>query len=346
MNTPIRQVLIVGPSWVGDMVMAQSLFRVLKQRHPAIYIDVLAPAWSRPLLTRMPEIRNALAQPLGHGELKLTRRYQLGRSLRASGYEWSIVLPNSFKSALVPFWARIPQRTGYIGELRLGVLNDVRRLDKARLPMTVQRFMALGLPPGDPLPKDPFPTPHLTVEAAAVARSLECLGLRPPARLLALCPGAEFGPAKRWPPEYFAEIARRKQAQGWAVWVFGSVRDANATRVVCELAGKGCENLAGRTHLDEAIDLLSLASVVLTNDSGLMHIAVALNRPLVALYGSSDPRFTPPLSRAARIEYLGLPCSPCFKPTCPLGHLDCLKKLKPDRVMASLDQLLEARRLN
>jgi heptosyltransferase-2 len=346
MNTPIRQVLIVGPSWVGDMVMAQSLFSVLKQRHQAIHIDVLAPAWSRPLLTRMPEIRNALELPLSHGELKLTRRYQLGRSLRASGYEWSIVLPNSFKSALVPFWARIPQRTGYVGELRLGVLNDVRRLDKARLPMTVQRFMALGLPPGDPLPKDPFPTPHLTVDAAAVARSLECLGLRPPARLLALCPGAEFGPAKRWPPEYFAEIARRKQAQGWTVWVFGSVRDANAARVVCELAGKGCENLAGRTRLDEAIDLLSLASVVLTNDSGLMHIAVALNRPLVALYGSSDPRFTPPLSRAAHIEYLGLPCSPCFRPACPLGHLDCLKKLKPDRVMASLDQLLEARGLN
>ncbi|HYY16736.1 MAG TPA: lipopolysaccharide heptosyltransferase II, partial [Gammaproteobacteria bacterium] len=196
MNTPIRQVLIVGPSWVGDMVMAQSLFRVLKQRHPAIHIDVLAPAWSRPLLTRMPEVRNALELPLRHGELRLTRRYQLGRSLRTSGYEWSIVLPNSFKSALVPFWARIPQRTGYVGELRLGVLNDVRRLDKARLPMTVQRFMTLGLPPGDPLPGPPFPTPHLTVEAAAVVRSLERLGLRPAARLLALCPGAEFGPAK------------------------------------------------------------------------------------------------------------------------------------------------------
>ncbi len=330
-------ILIVGPAWVGDMVMAQSLFRLLIEQHSDLAIDVLAPAWSLPLLARMPEVRTARELPWGHGALKLAGRYRLGRSLRALGYTWSIVLPNSFKSALVPFWARIPRRTGYLGEGRWGLLNDVRRLDNSRT-MTVQRFVALGLPSGAPFPET-FPLPDLRVDPGSVARSLQTLGLERPGRLLALCPGAEFGPAKRWPPKYFAEIARRKRAQGWAVWIFGSVRDAEAARGVCEGAGGGCVNLAGRTTLGEAIDLLSLASAVLSNDSGLMHVASALNRPLVAVYGSSDPGFTPPLNRDARIEYLGLPCSPCFKPICPLGHLDCLRRLEPERVMAALEQL-------
>ncbi|MGH8609399.1 MAG: lipopolysaccharide heptosyltransferase II [Gammaproteobacteria bacterium] len=338
MTTQAQQVLIVGPSWVGDTVMAQSLFRLLLKQHSDLAIDVLAPAWSLPLLARMPEVRSARESPWGPGALKLAGRYRFGQDLRAWGYTWSIVLPNSFKSALVPFWARIPRRTGYLGEGRWGVLNDVRRLDKTRLKMAVQRFVALGLPSGAPFPEI-FPLPDLKVDTRSVACSLEALGLKQPERLLALCPGAEFGPAKRWPPEYFAEIARRMRAQGWAVWVFGSARDAEPARRVCERAGGGFVNLAGRTTLGEAIDLLSLASAVVTNDSGLMHVACALNRPLVAVYGSSDPGFTPPLNRAARIEYLGLPCSPCFKPTCPLGHLDCLRTLEPERVMAALEGL-------
>ncbi|MGH8579177.1 MAG: lipopolysaccharide heptosyltransferase II [Gammaproteobacteria bacterium] len=336
--TQAQQVLIVGPSWVGDMVMAQSLFRLLLKQHSDLAIDVLAPVWSLPLLARMPEVRSARELPWGHGDLKLAGRYRLGRSLRALGYTWSIVLPNSFKSALVPFWARIPRRTGYLGEGRWGVLNDVRRLDKNRLKMTVQRYVALGLPSGAPSPES-FPLPGLRVKTSSVACSLKALGLERPRRLLALCPGAEFGPAKRWPAEYFAEIARRKRAQGWAVWVFGSERDAEVARRVCERVSGGCVNLAGRTTLGEAMDLLSLATAVLSNDSGLMHVASALNRPLVALYGSSDPGFTPPLNPTARIEYLGLPCSPCFKPTCPLGHLDCLRTLEPERVMAALERL-------
>ncbi|MGQ0657570.1 MAG: lipopolysaccharide heptosyltransferase II [Chromatiales bacterium] len=333
-----QQLLIVGPSWVGDMVMAQSLFRLLIKQHSDLAIDVLAPTWSLPLLARMPEVRSARELRWGHGDLKVAGRYRFGRSLRAMGYTWSIVLPNSFKSALVPFWAHIPRRTGYLGEGRWGLLNDVRRLDKSRLKMTVQRFVALGLPSDAPFPES-FPLPSLRVEPSSVARSLKALRLERPRRLLALCPGAEFGPAKRWPPEYFAEIARRMRAQGWMVWVFGSERDSEVARTVCDKVGDGCVNLAGRTSLGEAIDLLSLACTVLSNDSGLMHVASALNRPLVALYGSSDPGFTPPLNPTARIEYLGLPCSPCFKPICPLGHLNCLKRLEPERVLAAIELL-------
>ena len=322
--------------------MAQSLFCTLKQRHPGLQIDVLAPAWSRALVTRMPEVGKSLDLPLGHGEFGLAKRYKLSRSLRNEGYDWSIVLPNSFKSALIPLWAGIPRRTGYLGELRLGVLNDVRRLEKERLPMTVQRFVALGLPADSFLP-EPLPAPRLSVVPALVANTLERLRLERPKVLLALCPGAEFGPAKRWPTEHFAAIARQKQREGWQVWVFGSERDREIGRAVCESAGNGCVNLAGRTSLAEAVDLLSLATLVITNDSGLMHVASALDRPLIALYGSSDPGFTPPLNHNARIAYLGLACSPCFNRNCPLGHLRCLRELTPERVLALMDEVLEAR---
>jgi heptosyltransferase-2 len=330
----IGKVLVVGPSWVGDMVMAQSLFQVLHQRFPGIAIDVLAPAWSQALLTRMSEVREAITMPLGHGVLGLSTRYRLGRELRSHGYDWAVVLPNSFKSALVPYWAGIPRRTGYLGELRWGLLNDARRLDKTRLPMTVQHFAALGLAPGEALPED-LPLPALRVDPAGVEVTLIRLGLSYPERLLALCPGAEYGSAKRWPVEHFATLARAYLKAGWRVWLCGSSKDVELARAIAE-AAPGCVNLAGRTRLEEVIDLMALATAVVSNDSGLMHIAAALDRPLVALYGSSDPGFTPPLSPRAEVMRLGLPCSPCFERECPLGHLNCLRGLTPAQVLARL----------
>jgi heptosyltransferase-2 len=332
-------ILVVGPSWVGDMVMAQSLFITLLERQPHARIDVLAPAWSAPLLARMPEVRRLIAMPLGHGQLQLRTRRRLGRSLAAEHYSQAIVLPNSWKSALVPWWARVPLRTGYRGELRWGLLNDRRTLDKARLPMTVQRFVALGLPADAPLPPA-VPQPALRVAETDVDQALGRLGLeRPRDPLLVLCPGAEFGPAKRWPAEYYGELARDHLQQGWEVWVFGSEQDSEVAAHVCRAAGAGCVNLAGRTRLEEAIDLMSLANLVVSNDSGLMHVAAALGRPLVAVYGSSDPGFTPPLSDRARVARLGLECSPCFKRECPLGHLNCLRRLKPEQVEKAAAEL-------
>lgn len=331
-------ILIVGPSWVGDMVLAQSLFKLLKERHPDAQIDVLAPAWSAALLKRMPQVRTALTSPFKHGELALSKRRALGRRLRASGYAHAIVLPNSFKAALAPFFARIPQRTGYIGEWRFGLLNDARPLDTARLTMTVQRFLALGLPQDAP-PTTPFPVPVLEVRRADTQAALESLGLASVTQpLLALCPGAEFGPAKRWPPEYFAKIAQAKLAEGWRVWIFGSDKDRAVADQVAAQA-MGAENLAGRTELAQAIDLMALSSAVVSNDSGLMHVAAALGKPLVAIYGSSDPGFTPPMSRRAQIVRLEIECSPCFQRECPLGHLRCLRGLEPSRIVQALDQL-------
>ncbi|MDH5536872.1 MAG: lipopolysaccharide heptosyltransferase II [Betaproteobacteria bacterium] len=329
---PVK-VLIVGPSWVGDTILAQPLFQLLQARSHGIVLDVLAPPWTAPLLARMPEVRRAIPNPFAHGKLKLGARRRLGRTLAAEGYDEAIVLPNSFKSALVPFFAGIRRRTGYRGEMRYGVLNDVRRLDETATPLMVERFAALAGAAGEALPR-PLPRAHLKVDAAGREAVLRGLGLEPRGPLVAFCPGAEFGPAKRWPAAHFAELARRMAARGREVWLIGSPRDAAIGDEIAQLSGGAGRNLCGKTSLDGAIDLLAGAELVISNDSGLMHVAAALDRPLVALYGSSSPSFTPPISAAATILKLDLPCSPCFERECPLGHFKCMRELTPETVDA------------
>ena len=335
-------ILIVGPSWVGDMVMAQTLFQCLKQRQPDCHIDVLAPDWSRPILERMPEVRSALSFPLGHGALELGTRRRIGKSL-AGQYDQAIVLPNSLKSALVPFFAGIPKRTGWKGELRYGVLNDVRKLDKERYPLMIERFMTLAYAPGAELPK-PYPQPSLRIEPQSRDAALAKFGLSLDRPVLALCPGAEFGEAKKWPSEHYAKVAELKIREGWQVWLFGSKNDhpvgeAIRSRLIPGLREEA-RNLAGETSLAEAIDLLSCAAAVASNDSGLMHVAAALNRPLVAIYGSTSPGFTPPLADKVEIVRLGIECSPCFDRTCRFGHYNCLRELKPRPVVEALGRLV------
>ncbi|WP_454256321.1 lipopolysaccharide heptosyltransferase II [Pseudomonas sp. Marseille-Q8238] len=335
------RILIVGPSWVGDMVMAQTLFVCLKQRHPDCEIDVLAPEWSRPILERMPEVRAALSFPLGHGVLDLASRRRIGKSL-AGRYDQAILLPNSLKSALVPFFAGIPIRTGWKGEMRYGLLNDLRKLDKARYPLMIERFMALAYAPGAPLPQ-PYPRPRLQIDEDSRERALAKFGLTLDRPVLALCPGAEFGEAKRWPAEHYAKVAELKIRDGWQVWLFGSKNDHPGGETIRERLIPGLReevtNLAGQTSLAEAIDLMSAAGAVVSNDSGLMHVAAALNRPLVAIYGSTSPQFTPPLAEQVEIVRLGIECSPCFERTCRFGHYNCLRELKPRPVVEALARL-------
>jgi len=283
-------ILIIGPSWVGDMVMAQCLFTALRQQYPSCTIDVLAPQWSFALLERMPQVRKALSFPLGHGQFALRQRRQIGKSLKGE-YDQAIVLPNSLKSALVPFFAGIKKRTGWLGELRYGLLNDWRKLDKQRYPLMIERFMALAYPPDTALTK-PYPKPRLQINEAHRKAALNDFSLNSHRPILALCPGAEFGEAKRWPAAHYAKI-----------------------------------------------DLLSCASAVVSNDSGLMHVAAALNRPLIAVYGSTSPQFTPPLAEQVQIVRLDLACSPCFKRTCRFAHYDCLHKLMPEPVIAGLNKI-------
>jgi heptosyltransferase-2 len=244
------------------------------------------------------------------------------------------VLPNSLKSALVPFLAGIPRRVGFTGESRYGLINVRHDLDKQALPLMVERFAQLAEAPGTPPPR-PIPTPRLRSTAADREKTLAALGFTRPPKLVAFCPGAEYGPAKRWPAAHFAELARRFAGAGYAVWLFGSPKDHAVAEEIVSLAPGLARNLCGATSLAQAVDLLALADLVVCNDSGLMHVAAALCRPLVALYGSSSPGFTPPLSGQADILSLQLDCSPCFKRECPLGHLDCLVKLTPEQVFAA-----------
>ena len=325
-----NRILVVGPAWVGDMVMAEPLLALLGEREPEAELHVLAPPATEPLARRMPRVAATRVLEVRHGELGLGKRLRVARELEALGFARALLLPNTLKSALIPFWAGIPRRTGWLGERRYGLLNDYRRLDPDRYPLMVERFLALALPPGEPVPR-PLPAPRLTVDAdnrARLVRELDLAGDRP---VLALCPGAEYGPAKRWPAAHFAALARHGLERGMQVWLLGSPGDAEVCAGIEALAPE-VKNLAGRTRLVDAVDLLSAAAVVVSNDSGLMHVAGAVGARVIDIYGSTSPDFTPPLGPDAAVVTLKLPCSPCFQRTCPLGHLRCLRELEPERV--------------
>lgn len=326
-----RRILIITPSWIGDCVMTQPLYRRLHELHPGCTIDAFAPKWSMAVFERMPEIRRVLENPFGHGALRLRERWRLGRELGRQGYDQVIVLPGSFKSALIARASGIPLRTGYVGESRWPLLNDIRRLDKAALPLMVDRYTALAHPSQADF-NGRSSQPRLAVQAESRQAALAAHGLDAARPVAAFCPGAEYGPAKRWPARHFAGLARLYAAEGRQIWLFGSAKDAPAAAEINALSGGICTDLCGRTNLAEAIDLLSLAETVVCNDSGLMHLAAALGRPLAAVYGSSSPHHTPPLSPLAAIVSLNLACSPCFKRECPLSHTDCLNKISPQTV--------------
>jgi heptosyltransferase II len=330
----MSQVLVVAPSWIGDAVLSHPMLVRLKARDPQGAIDVLAPPWVLPVYGRMPQVRNAFSLPFGHGDVKLGERKKFAKTLPS--YDQAIVLPNSWKSALIPWHAGIGKRTGYVGEMRYGLVNDARTLDERQVPLMVERFAALAEASGA-MPERPVPEPRLAVDAQARSVTLAKFGLATDRPVVAMAPGAEYGPAKRWPAAHFAESARLLNARGFDIWLFGSAKDVPITTEIVSLSGGIATDLAGRTSLDEAIDLLSLASKVVSNDSGLMHVAAALDRPMAALFGSSSPGFTPPLSAKARVVTLHLSCSPCFKRVCPLGHTNCLVQLEPEMVIAALD---------
>jgi heptosyltransferase-2 len=285
----------------------------------------------------MPEVEDVIETTLEHGALQLGARLRLARLLRARRYDEAIVLPNSWKAALVPYLAGISRRVGFVGEARYGLLNVLHRLDEQAVPLMAERYAQLAEAPGEP-PQRPLARPRLEVDEASLAIAIARFGLDRSRPVVAFCPGAEYGPAKRWPARHFAALARSLGARGRRVWLIGSPGDRPAGDEIAKAADGTAINLCGKTDLGSAIDLLSVAEVVVANDSGLMHVAAALGRPLVALYGSSSPEHTPPLA-PARLVSLRVECSPCFQRECPLGHFKCMNELTPERVLAEIREV-------
>ena len=327
--------LIIGPAWVGDMVMAQALARRLRRLDPAGCMHMMAPAATFPLIAHMPEIDRGWLLDIAHGRLQLRKRWQLATRLRGERFDEAIILPRSFKSALVPLLAGIPRRVGMIGEMRYGLIN---------LPMpmappdrrTVDDFVRFA--GASDLADDERPRLKAGDEAAALLARHDLAGGR---QMVVLCPGAEYGAAKRWPARHFAGLAKSLAKRGIvSILVGGAKERALGQEITAGLEPGLVHDLTGQTTLTEVIGLLARADAVVSNDSGLMHIAAALDRPLIALFGSSSPERTPPLSAKAQILTTNIACRPCFKRDCPLGHTDCLVKLDVARVEAAvLDQL-------
>jgi lipopolysaccharide heptosyltransferase II len=326
-------------------VMTESLVAALRRREPDVEIHILAPPWTAPLGERMAGVVATHEIDSVHGRLDLPMRIRTGNALKPETFDLAIVLPTSLKSAITPFVAGIRRRRGYVGEMRFGLLNETRRIDAVKHRRTIDRFVALA---DDGAGVAPTVTPpilrHDEIAGRAVAMRL---GLDKESRpVVALCPGAEFGPSKQWPAAHFAALAGLLAARGFATWIFGSDKDRSTADQIVQLAGAHHEDaapidLCGATDLLDALDLMSRTTAVVSNDSGLMHVAAAIGRPLVALFGSTSPEITPPLGKAIRILERELPCRPCFKRDCPLGHLDCLNLITAAEVAGALTEVID-----
>ncbi len=331
-------ILIVAPAWVGDMVMAESAIRHAAETHPGARIDVLAPAATAPLAERIANVARVWTMPAEHGKLGLRMRWRMARQVAKERYDLAIVLPGSWKSALVPFFAGIKRRRGYDREFRHGLLNEMRPKPARSSVRTVDTYTALA--DDDAAARPVAKAPELRADLANARAVALRLGVGQSGKpILVLCPGAEFGPAKQWPARHFAALAAAAEERGFEVWIVGSPKDAPVGDAIVAIAatlGAAPVDLCGKTKLLEAVDLLALADAVVSNDSGLMHVAGALGRPVVAMYGSTSPGVTPPLGPRSSVAEIELPCRPCFQRVCPLGHTNCLNLLTPALVEEKL----------
>lgn len=333
--------LVISPNWIGDAVMAQPLLALISRHHPTRAIDVLAPPSVAPVWRAMAEVDTVLETPFRHGALQLRERWRYAQVLRARGYADAYVLPNTLKYALIPWLAGIKVRVGYKGEMRHGLINVMHHDDKPQRPM-VPFYAALADAPNSPL-RAGVPRPAMRVGPDYASDVCSRLGIALDRPLVLFAPGAEFGAAKRWPARHFAALAQEifKLDPGAQVALLGSPKDKEAGDEIIALAQDArIVNVAGATKLDEAIALIARANAVVANDSGLLHIASALNRPVVALYGPTDPDHAPPFSDLARSLSLRLDCSPCKQRECPLTHHNCMEQMEAGMVWQELRQMV------
>lgn len=337
----MHRILVIAPNWIGDAVMSQPLLAAIKVSYPNVAIDVLATPWVAPVYRACSEVTELIEANLRHGQLQWGMRRELAAQIKKRNYASCYVLPNSLKSALIPWLANIPVRIGYQGELRRFLMTETKANSPKmqRIPM-VEHYANLSAPSRNS--DTAICVPQLTPTASALeaARTrLQTAGIQTDT-LVVLCPGAEYGPSKRWPAAHFAALAQSilKAKPNASVVLLGSPSDrAIGEAIVSATASDGrMFNWCGETSLDEAIAIIGMCSNMVSNDSGLMHIGAALQVPQVAIFGSSDPNHTPPNSAKAIVISLHLPCSPCHQRECPLGHLNCLNQISADQVFAAI----------
>jgi len=338
------KILIVGPSWVGDAVMAQSLYKIIKDSNPQSKIDVLSPEWSLGILNRMDELDDVICSPFDHGDLRIKDRIRFGYSLRDRSYDQAIVLTNSLKSSFIPFTANIPKRTGWLGEMRYGFINDIRKVNKNKHKLMVEKFSCLSI---NPLVENNYeiPWPSLRVDLINLSKLLKKYSFEQSHESIAICPGAEFGPSKRWPANYYAEVIRHYLSKNWQVFILGSKNDLPVAKVIEDQVPSENKallfNFTGQTSIEDAVDILSTCDLVLTNDSGLMHVAAAVNVKLLALYGPTSPKFTPPLSKKAKVIQKIEGYEKTREGELEEGYHYGLSMIKPEEVLDSLSLLLK-----
>jgi len=343
----MQSILIIAPHWIGDAVSTQPLLANLKVLYPDSKIDILASNWVAPVYRACSEVHEVIEAKFEHKKLQWNLRKEIAKEIEAKNYQACFVLPNSFKSALIPWLANIPFRIGYRGELRFGLINlALDNPSKVNRPPMVEHYLVLSqlLKDDESIPLDKL-VPKLNVSGAAkqqVGQKLQDANINRDF-IYAICPGAEYGPSKRWPTEHFAVLAQQliKQNSNNQIVLLGGKNDYSLAQEITSQSKlvSNIHNWCGNTSLDEAIALIGMSKAVVSNDSGLMHIAAALQIPQVAIFGSSDPTHTPPLSDRAKIMWLNMSCSPCHKRVCPLGHLSCLKDILPEQVLATLNTL-------
>lgn len=327
-------ILIVPYMWIGDFVRCHSVVRLLKAERPNRPVDVLTTAMVAPLLDYMPGVRKGIVWDLPRRRLALSQHRALAERLRAEHYGQALVMSRKWKAALAPFLAGIPRRTGLLGEMRFGILNDVRYGERS-LPRMIDQCAILALPRGTALPTQ-WPEPVLTVPATEVAEWRSRHGLPGDRPVVAFAPGA-VGPAKRWPSDYFGAVARDLAAHGFAVWVLGGPGEMALAGEIAAIGGTAVHDLTG-PDLRNAILALATADVALSNDSGLLHVAAALGTPTIGIFGPTSPWHWAPLNPLAGVieATTDLPCRPCHKPVCRLGHHRCMRDIAPDKVLRAM----------
>ncbi len=333
-----ENILVIGPYWVGDMIMSQVIYRQIKISNPKAKITVLAPPWSIPIALRIQAVDVIIEVPFKPGYFDLYKRYKIGKALRKRKFTQAIVIPGSWKSALVPFFANIPIRTGYLGEFRFGLLNDIRKFTGISQRI-VDHYVYLSIDY-----KSALPIINDLPKLQIVPKNLNTLQHKfnivdNNKKTLALCAGAAFGPSKQWPAEYCSDLINLIQ-QDWNIWLFGSQNDQAFINSIVQNITTKVINFAGQLALPDTIDLLSSVDAIIANDSGLMHMGSSLNIPLIAIYGSTPAVKAPPISKNCIMLEQPQPCKPCYKRVCPLQHFKCMRDIIPTMVQEKLKQIL------